>query len=284
MLFDPTLFLAQSPGPVMQYVDKLARTPLSQILILVAICTVIRMALFPKLTQTAKHLRFGGGYSTVKILSDTCDAIIYAGVIVFLIIRPFAVQTFFIPSPSMETTLMTSDYIIANKFIYRFQEPQAGDITVFRPPMRAIPPGKPQEDYIKRCVGTPGQIIEMRDGYLYRDGKEVNEPYVKNGKSRVDFKLVNDNGRYIPCVIYPGGMINVDNMAPEYLEDPNDLARQEHLKNLPPVAVPPGQLLMVGDNRNASFDGRFWGLVERRSLIGKAEFIWLPFSRMGRPQ
>lgn len=282
MLFDPSLFLAQSPGPVMEFVDKLARTPLSKILILVAVCTVIRLLLFPKLTKTPQHQRFGA-FGFVKVLSDACDAIIYAGVIVFLLIRPFAVQTFFIPSPSMETTLMTRDYIIANKFIYRFEEPRAGDITVFRPPLRAIPPGKPQEDYIKRCVGTPGQIIELRDGYLYRDGKKVDEPYVKNGKSRIDFKLVNDNGKFIPCVIYPGGLINVDNMAPEYLEDPNDLARQDYLKNLPPVAVPPGFLLMVGDNRNASFDGRFWGLADRRSLIGKAEFIWLPFNRMGRP-
>ena len=280
MFFDPSAFLAQSqPAPALQFIDNLARTPLSQVLIFVAVCTLVRLAVFPKLTKTAPHMRYGS-YAIFKFLNEAMDAFVYAGVIVFLVIRPFAVQTFFIPSESMETTLMTNDFIIANKFIYRFQEPQAGDITVFRPPARGILDGRSQEDYIKRCVGTPGQVIEIRQGRLYSDGKMVDEPYVHNGLSEVDFKLVNDNGTYIPCIILPDGQINTGGSAKEYLVSPNDLDRQQTLRNLPPAAVPKGSLLMMGDNRNRSFDGRFWGLADRRNLIGKAEFIWLPISRM----
>lgn len=283
MLSSPSLFLAQSPGGAMQLIDTLARTPLSKILILILACTAVRLLVYPKLCKTAPHLRYGS-FKTFKLLNDASDSIIYAGGIVFLLIRPFAVQTFYIPSPSMETTLMTKDYIIANKYVYRFNEPKSGDIAVFRPPARAIPPGQGMQDYIKRVIGTPGQVIEIRQGHLYRDGKLVDEPYVKLGISRHDFKLVNDNGNYIPCTWELGGSINSSITARDYAVYADDQERQERLAKLPPVAVPPGYVLMMGDNRNASFDGRFWGLVERRSIIGKAEFIWLPLNRIGRPQ
>lgn len=281
MFFDPSLFLAQQPSKVMETVDWLARTPLSQILLLVAVCTVIRMVVFPKLMGTPQHQRYGR-FRVVKFLNEFCDAIVYAGVIVFLLIRPFAVQTFNIPSQSMESTLMTGDFIVANKFTYRGSDPVAGDIVVFRPPARAMrqDPTKVQ-DYIKRCVGTPGQVIEIRSGNLYRNGKLVDEPYVKLGNSRVDFKLVNDKGRIIPCVIFPDGGINTQMSVNEYLEDPNDLARQEYLTKLPPAPIPAGFYLMMGDNRNASDDGRFWGLVPRRSVIAKPIFVFMPFSRIG---
>ncbi len=281
MQFDPSLLVAQSqPAPLLQFIDNLARTPLSQVLMFVAVCTLIRLAIFPTLTKTAPHKRFGS-YKVLKFVNESTDALVYAGVIVFLVIRPFGIQTFFIPSQSMENTLMTKDFIVANKFIYRFSEPVAGDITVFRPPQRGLLEGQGQTDYIKRCVGTPGQVIEIREGRLYRDGKLVDEPYVTKGNSNFDFKLVKDGEEYVPCLINPlTGDVNVGPMpiAPDYRAD-EDPERAARLRNLPPVAVPPGSLLMMGDNRNESYDGRCWGLADRRNLIGKSEFIWLPLNR-----
>ena len=266
---------------MLELIDSLARTPLSQVLMFVGVCTLIRLAGHPKLTKTLPHQRYGA-YGIFKFLNEATDAFVYAGVIVFLVIRPFAVQTFFIPSESMENTLMTKDFIIANKLVYRFQEPQAGDITVFRPPQRGLLPGQGQTDYIKRCIGTPGQVIELRQGKLYRDGKFVEEPYVTNGLSSLDFKLVKDGNEYVPCLINPAtGDINTADMpiAPEFRVEEGDLEKENRLKSLPPTAVPKGSLLMMGDNRNRSYDGRCWGLADRRNLIGKSEFIWLPVNR-----
>lgn len=275
--------LAQTQPPsALQFIDNLARTPLSQVLIFVVVCTVIRLAIAKYLSDVPVHLRFGT-YRVVKFVNEACDALVYAGVIVFLVIRPFAVQTFFIPSESMEKTLLIGDFIVANKFIYRVQEPTAGDIVVFRPPTRGLVPGQGQTDYIKRLIGTPGQVVEIRNGSLFRDGKKVEEPYVTNGLAEFDFKLVKDGDRFMPILIDPAsGAINVQGMmpiAPDFAVNPEDLDTVGRLRALPPVAIPPGFLLMVGDNRNRSYDGRSWGLVERRNLIGRSEFIWLPFSR-----
>src|SRR5262249_3941137 len=106
------------------------------------------------------------------------DAIIYAGVFVFMLIRPFLLQAFLIPSGSMIPTLLENDFIVANKTIYRYSDPQRGDIVVFRPPAFAALPDQldsnhePKVDFIKRCTGIPGDLIEIHDGNLYRDGKQ----------------------------------------------------------------------------------------------------------------
>ncbi len=87
------------------------------------------------------------------------------------LIKSFVVQPFFIPSASMEPTLIPRDHVLVNKFIYRFQEPNYGDIMVF-----AYPPD-PTKDYIKRMIGKPGDKIRLEDGVLYRNGDKVEEGY-----------------------------------------------------------------------------------------------------------
>lgn len=280
MPFDPVWLLAQSqPAPAVQFIDNLARTPLSQVLIFAAVCTVIRLLVSPVLFRTPKHKRYGL-YAAVKFINEACDALIYAGVIVFMVVRPFGVQTFFIPSESMRNTLLIGDFIVANKFVYRVSDPQPGDIIVFRPPARALNPGQGQTDFIKRLVGVPGQVVEIRNGELFRDGKKVDEPYVTRGLSAVDFKLVEFDGKYIPVITdRNSGAVNGFGMpiAPEFRVDDPMLA--ERLRELPAVAVPKGFFLAMGDNRNESFDSRGWGLAERRNLIGRSEFIWMPVNR-----
>src|SRR5580658_5543171 len=116
----------EASGGYRQTVDTLARTPLSQIFIVVAVLTVVRLALVPYLRNVPRHKRFFG-YASGRFLNEVLDAVIYAGVFVFMIIRPFAIQAFLIPSGSMWPTLYVNDFIVANKAIYRYSDPKDGD-------------------------------------------------------------------------------------------------------------------------------------------------------------
>ena len=296
-----TVFLAQSMEPqgALGVIDRVARTPLSNVVIVVAIATVLRLILFPILVKTPAHKR-SGIFSLAKFSNEMLDAIIYAGVFVFLIIRPFVLQTFFIPSGSMVQTLQVKDYIIANKFVFRTSDPKFQDIVVFKPPQSALFPGQGETDFIKRVIGTPGDIIELRDKVLYRNGKTVTEPYrayTRRDTSQPmrevytnltpdevslepapDFKLVEYQGRIIPLNMM-GDLVNVGGVAKEF--EIRDLSQMRTLKNLPPAKVPAGKYLMMGDNRNGSFDSRGWGLVDREKIIGRAEVIWFPVARWG---
>ena len=97
------------------------------------------------------------------------------------LIKSFVVQPFFIPSASMEPTLIPRDHVLVNKFIYRFQEPNYGDIMVF-----AYPPD-PTKDYIKRMIGRPGDRIRLEDGILYRNGDKVEEDYRQRPLEMADY-------------------------------------------------------------------------------------------------
>ncbi len=109
-----------------------------------------------------------------KGINETLDSIIIAGITALLLIN-FVVQTFYIPSSSMEPTLKIRDFILVNKFIYRFHPPASGDIMVFIPPAEAHADGK---DYIKRVIGVGGDTLKAKDGRIFRNGKALDEPYV----------------------------------------------------------------------------------------------------------
>jgi len=104
------------------------------------------------------------------IFREFLDAGLAAVVIVFLIIRPFLFQAYFIPSESMNPTLTQSDRVLVNKFIYQFERPRRGDIIVFRPPEDRVPE---QKDYIKRVIGLPGETVEVVPRTLRADGKTL---------------------------------------------------------------------------------------------------------------
>lgn len=113
-----------------------------------------------------------------KSMAEVVESAMIAIALVFLLIRPFVVQAFFIPSPSMSPTLMEGDHILVNKLIYRFREPKAGEIIVFRAPPEASNDGV-EKDFIKRLVAVPGDVIEVRDGQLYRNDVPASEPYLE---------------------------------------------------------------------------------------------------------
>lgn len=108
-----------------------------------------------------------------KFLSEYADSLVTAGVAAMLLIT-FVVRSFYIPSASMERTLLIHDFILVNELVYRFSEPARGDIIVFRPP-HAEGQGK---DYIKRVVGIEGDVLEIVDGKLWRNGQMLEEPFL----------------------------------------------------------------------------------------------------------
>jgi signal peptidase I len=123
-----------------------------------------------------------------------------AFVLVFGFVRPFVLEAFYIPSESMVPTLEVGDRVFVNKFIYRFSEPERGDIVVFE----SVNGG--EEDLIKRVVALPGDEIEVRNGTVLVNGEEQEEPYLNRG---LPF-----NGSYQPTEI-PEGEVFVmgDNRA-----------------------------------------------------------------------
>lgn len=294
---NPILFLAQAPaGPseLVLTIDRIARMPMSQVVFGCAILTVVRVFSYLFLRSVPPHERFGAKFGLLRFVNDATDAIVYAGIVVFLIVRPFGVQTFFIPSGSMVDTLLVNDYIVANKLVYRFSDPKHGDIIVFKPPKGALMPGQGDTDFIKRLIGKPGDLVEWKDKKLYRNGQVVDEPYVDytdpdlnvldKGQwpsvPQANFKLAEINGRVMP-VQYWGDIANapgsIAHVSDEFAAQDPDQMRQ--MLTAEPVRVPAGMYLFMGDNRNGSFDGRGWGLVPRSDIIGRSEFIFFPASR-----
>ncbi len=173
-----------------------------------------------------------------------------------LVIRAFLVQAFSIPSGSMQPTLLIGDYLLVNKFSYGIRNPitnkvwipigtpHRGDVVVF------IYPQDPSKDYIKRVVGLPGDRIQIIDKKVFVNDKPYDTP-----------QAVYDDPTVIPATQGPGGT-NRDNFGPK--------------------VVPANEYFVMGDNRDHSYDSRFWGFVPMDNFRGKALIIY--FSWEGASQ
>jgi signal peptidase I len=180
--------------------------------------------------------------------------VIVTALVLALIVRALIIQSYHIPSESMEDTLLKGDFLFANKFIYgakvpfvdvwlpKVRDAKPGDVVIFKFP------GDRKTDYIKRCVAVAGQTVELKGTHLYIDGVEKQEPYAK------------------------------------YLY--GDAARRD----FGPYLVPKGYIFCMGDNRDNSYDSRYWGALDTKLLRGKALFLyfsldyrkhWIRFSRIG---
>ncbi len=175
------------------------------------------------------------------VIREYAESIIIA-VLIALFIRAFIVQAFKIPSGSMEPTLLIGDHLLVNKFIYGIKLPFVKrKFMVFRHPRRGdvivfIFPRDKEKDFIKRVVGTPGDTVEIRRKKIYINGKLWDDPY----------------GVYRD----PGvtGLVPRDNFGP--------------------VVVPKGHVFVMGDNRDRSYDSRFWGFVPIDQIKGKAMILY----------
>jgi signal peptidase I len=173
--------------------------------------------------------------------------------VIALIVRTLLLQAFRIPSSSMENTLLIGDHIFVNKFIYGYHIPftKGRTMQITHPKLGDIVvfvyPEDKSKDFIKRIIGTPGDTVEIRNKVVYVNGKPIKEEYTR---------------------FADGAEIDT-------------FARQRD--NLPPITVPPGKYFALGDNRDRSYDSRFWGFVEEDALIGKAIFIYFSIDLAALP-
>lgn len=199
-------------------------------------------------------------------LREYAEAILFAVAITFLI-RSFVVQAFRIPTGSMKDTLLVGDFLFVNKFLYgapipftdarlpEMRDPRAGDIIVFRYPR------DPKRDFIKRCIAIGGQTVEVRNGEVLVDGEP--EGTIEFMQRAFDSEENREMNYY--RVTRPNGVSYTIRRADERYQN-----------NMPfgPKLVPPGQLFMMGDNRDNSEDSRRWGFLDRKLIKGKAMFIY----------
>ena len=177
--------------------------------------------------------------SSVSLLRDYLSSLGLA-LILALVIRTFIIQTFEIPSGSMENTLEVGDYLVANKFLYGIRlpwsghwvlpirAPRRGDVVIFKYPEDR------SQDFIKRLIGLPGDEVLIT-------GKRV---------------FVNEQPFTDPHEVYTDPSILPDGTSPR--------------DNFGPVRVPEGCYFMMGDNRDNSYDSRFWGFVKQEDIVGLA--------------
>ncbi|SDN67550.1 signal peptidase I . Serine peptidase. MEROPS family S26A [Desulfonauticus submarinus] len=183
-----------------------------------------------------------------KIVAEYLEAFAVAFILAFLI-RAFVIQAFKIPSGSMLDTLQIGDHLLVNKFIYGLRIPFTDKFIVkfsdpkFQDIIVFEYPLDPSKDFIKRVIGLPGDKIQVINKIVYRNGKKLIEPYVKH-------------------------------------TDPNIIPTRD---NFGPITVPEGKYFVMGDNRDESYDSRFWGFVDRNKILGKAFIIywsWQGFSNI----
>jgi len=190
----------------------------------------------------------------VKGFAREVPLLLVLALVLAFLLRTFVVQVFFIPSGSMEPTLLIDDRMAVEKLSYLVREPRRGEIVVFEGEdvdvvddgaVARVVRGAGQflgivpanaRDYVKRVIGLPGDVVEVRRGTVYVDGVALDEPYV----------------------VY---------------EDPSDFG---------PVTVPVGAIFFLGDNRPNSADSRSaLGFVAREEVVGRAVVIIWPLSRAG---
>jgi len=194
------------------------------------------------------------------------------------------VEPFRIPSGSMVPTLEIGDNIVVTKFSYGFrlpltripigeiEVPERGDVVVFVFPGQdtgvkhwvdlPVPPFATM-DYVKRVVGVPGDVVEMRDQVLYVNGTAQERKFVD------EYGFIDDTCHEKTTKLY----------QESFGDQPHEILYDKRYtmtsKAFGPITVPDGEIFVMGDNRDNSYDSRAWSTVPIRNIKGKAQFIWL---------
>ncbi|MBV8694270.1 MAG: signal peptidase I, partial [Ktedonobacteraceae bacterium] len=142
-------------------------------------------------------------------------------------------QNFNVDGMSMEESLHDQELILVDKWSYRFHAPARGDVVVF------VAPPQPDQDYVKRIIGLPGDIITINNGVPTVNGVTLKEFYV----------------------------------------DPNFMGAAPGDQTVVNVIVPPNYYFVMGDNRQHSSDSRYWGCLPRKNIIGRAALVYWPFGQ-----
>ena len=213
--------------------------------------------------RTAEHSR-----SLLVWVWDWAKSIVVA-LVVWFFLRTFLVEAFRIPSGSMENTLLIGDFLFVNKALYgaevplihtrlpAVREPRRDDILVF---------DSVEEEglkVVKRLIGMPGDTLSMENGELFRNGARVNEPYaVHSDPTRSEDPIQRAKMRewQLPHLVN---------------RDPNSY--QPDLQEWGPIVVPADSFFMMGDNRDSSYDGRYWGFLPRKNVRGRPLVVYFSY-------
>lgn len=193
-----------------------------------------------------------------SVTREYSEAMVIA-LVLAVFIRTFFIQAYKIPSGSMEPTLLIGDHILVNKIVYGLRMPDS----IFGLEIPGLPLGKyifnlepvhrgdvvvfvfppdRTKDFIKRVIGVAGDTVQVKDGVVWLNGQKMDDPHAHMEASAQDRSPVS----------------------------PRD--------NFGPATVPPGKLFMMGDNRDRSYDSRFWGFVDHNDVEGRAVLIYLPWN------
>ncbi len=203
---------------------------------------------------------------------DTFESLVVT-VILAIFGTTFVLQAFKIPTGSMENTLLIGDHLLVNKFAFAFptgplrrflpyREIRRGDVVVFKYPASDDQAQEPGEHFVKRVIGVPGDRIRIFRRQVFVNGESVKEPFVRH--------------RY-PDQLRPGD--DFPPAASEYLRGAT-LRWSAEIKNYvkdSELVVPPGRYFAMGDNREESWDSRFWGFVSRELIAGRPLVIYWSF-------
>jgi signal peptidase I len=188
--------------------------------------------------------------------------------VVWFFLRTFLVEAFRIPSGSMERTLLVGDFLFVTKFLYgaevpiihkrlpKVRDPQLDDVVVF---------DSVEDDIkvVKRVVGVPGDTLAMERGILIRNGVRVDEPWVQrlNPDASAD----------------PYQRERMRQWQLRYLVGGDPSSYHPDLQDWGPILVPDASYFMMGDNRDDSYDGRYWGFLPKENVRGRPWFVYFSY-------
>jgi signal peptidase I len=191
--------------------------------------------------------------------------------VVWMVLRTFLIEAFRIPSGSMENTLLVGDFLFVNKALYgaevpftghrlpAVREPRRGDILVF---------DSVEEEgmkVVKRLIGVPGDTLSMVEGDLFRNGVKVDEPWaIRSDPNKSEEPMQRGKMRQWQLPHLVG-------------RDPSTY--QPDLHDWGPIVVPPDSFFMMGDNRDSSYDGRYWGFLPRLNVRGKPLIVYFSYDK-----
>lgn len=199
--------------------------------------------------------------------------------VIWLFLRSYVIEAFRIPSPSMENTLLVGDFLFVEKLgfggefqlpftgirfgrVPSFAEPERDNVVVFR----SVEDSTPNLNIVKRLLALPGDTLQMAADTLIRNGRRLEEPYalrLSDGFVREEeFRLRQMRAWQLPYFVG---------------REPANYRPTTH--DWGPIVVPPGHYFVMGDNRDQSYDSRYWGFLPRAHLVGRPLFIYMSIAR-----